>query len=132
MGEFNVNKSDGSLEQTAGMPETYPAEQVMMSDGVTSVEDKIGNIFFIEKSVSNVTISSAWGSLFSTNITVDISSLELSNAPDVLSAVFSTTEAPVAICATGSINKNNIVASLVRATSGTVSGKIMIMLKSNG
>lgn len=41
MGEFNVNKSDGSLEQTAGMPETYPAEQVMMSDGVTSVEDRI-------------------------------------------------------------------------------------------
>ena len=44
MGEFNVNKSDGSLEQTAGMPETYPADQVMLSDGVTSVEDKIGNV----------------------------------------------------------------------------------------
>lgn len=28
MGEFNVNKNDGSLEQTAGMPDTYPAEQV--------------------------------------------------------------------------------------------------------
>ena len=36
MGEFNVNKSDGSLNQTAGMPETYPADQVMMSDDVTS------------------------------------------------------------------------------------------------
>ena len=44
MGEFNVNKSDGSLNQTAGMPDTYPAEQVMLSDGVTSVEDKIGNV----------------------------------------------------------------------------------------
>ena len=41
MGEFNVNKSDGSLEQTAGMPSEYPASQVMMSDGVTSVEDAL-------------------------------------------------------------------------------------------
>ena len=36
MGEFNVNKSDGSLNQTAGLPDTYPADQVMMSDDVTS------------------------------------------------------------------------------------------------
>lgn len=41
MGEFNVNKSDGSLEQTAGMPSEYPATQVMLSDGVTSVEDRV-------------------------------------------------------------------------------------------
>ena len=41
MGEFNVNKSDGSLEQTAGMPSEYPATQVMMSDGLTSVEDAL-------------------------------------------------------------------------------------------
>lgn len=45
MGEFNVNKSDGSLEQTAGMPDTYPAEQVMLSDGVTSVEDALDDIY---------------------------------------------------------------------------------------
>ena len=44
MGEFNVNQSDGSLEQTAGMPETYPADQVMMSDGVTSVEDALDDL----------------------------------------------------------------------------------------
>lgn len=30
MGEFNVNKTTGGLEQTAGMPDTYPATQVMM------------------------------------------------------------------------------------------------------
>lgn len=44
MGEFNVNKSDGSLDPTAGMPETYPAEQVMMSDGTTSVEDALNAV----------------------------------------------------------------------------------------
>ena len=41
MGEFNVNKSDGSLERTAGMPSEYPATQVMLSDGVTSVEEAL-------------------------------------------------------------------------------------------
>jgi len=45
MGEFNVNKSDGSLEQTAGMPSEYPATQVMMSDGVTSVEDALDEYY---------------------------------------------------------------------------------------
>ena len=44
MGEFNVNKSDGSLEQTAGMPSEYPATQVMLSDGVTSVEDALDGL----------------------------------------------------------------------------------------
>lgn len=52
MGEFNVNKSDGSLEQTAGMPETYPAEQVMMSDGVTSVEEKLDDSGWINPSTN--------------------------------------------------------------------------------
>lgn len=55
MGEFNVNKSDGSLEQTAGMPETYLAEQVMMSDGVTSVEDVIDAIPLMRKGIFQVT-----------------------------------------------------------------------------
>lgn len=44
MGEFNVDKTTGGLEQTAGMPSEYPATQVMLSDGVTSVEEKIGNV----------------------------------------------------------------------------------------
>lgn len=44
MGEFNVNKSDGSLEQTAGMPSEYPATQVMLSDGVTSVEEAVDEV----------------------------------------------------------------------------------------
>jgi hypothetical protein len=43
-GEYNVNRTTGSLEQTAGMPSEYPATQVMMSDGVTSVEDAVGEL----------------------------------------------------------------------------------------
>lgn len=44
MGEFNVDKTTGGLNPTAGMPDTYPAEQVMMSDGVTSVEDAVDGV----------------------------------------------------------------------------------------
>ena len=61
MGEFNVNKSDGSLDPTAGMPDTYPAEQVMMSDGTTSVEEampKVTDWYTIPNDI-NVT-SSGW------------------------------------------------------------------------
>lgn len=53
MGEFNVNKSDGILEQTAGMPSEYPATQVMMSDGVTSVEDALGNYKVIKSIIAD-------------------------------------------------------------------------------
>lgn len=131
MGEFNVNKSDGSLEQTAGMPSEYPATQVMLSDGVTSVEDRIGDILFVEKSISNVPVNTAWGSIFIGTEVVDITSLGLSNAPDVVSVTFSPTLS-VALCMVAGVNKNNILISLARAVSGMVSGKIMIMLKSNG
>lgn len=44
MGEFNVNKTTGELNPTAGMPDTYPADQVMMSDGTTSVEDAVDGL----------------------------------------------------------------------------------------
>ena len=53
MGEFNVNKTDGSLEQTAGMPSEYPASQVMMSDGVTSVEEAV-------EKMGNMTMTKLW------------------------------------------------------------------------
>lgn len=60
MGEFNVNKSDGSLEQTAGMPSEYPATQVMMSDDVTSVEDALDGRM-LRKKILTIPASTASG-----------------------------------------------------------------------
>lgn len=37
----NVMRVDNGNVVSPGMPETYPAEQVIMSDGVTSVEDRL-------------------------------------------------------------------------------------------
>ena len=56
MGEFNVNKTTGELNPTAGMPETYPAEQVMMSDGTTSVEDAMGDKVTVNGTTCNMAI----------------------------------------------------------------------------
>ncbi len=66
MGEFNVNKTTGGLEPTAGMPETYPAEQVMMSDGVTSVEDAVDelNSPLILKDVVNLSSYSSISNMY--------------------------------------------------------------------
>ena len=107
------------------------ADKCMLSEN-ESVKDRIGNILFVEKSISNKSISTAWGSMFTANEVVDITDLGLSNAPDVVSVTFGTTDARIALCAAASINKNNINVSLLRAESGTVSGKIIITLKSNG
>lgn len=74
MGEFNVNKSDGSLEQTAGMPSEYPATQVMMSDGVTSVEeavDELKNGLIKIKSVNISGTVDAEGNIGITNLTIN-------------------------------------------------------------
>ena len=50
-----VDKQTGDRIPTAGMPETYPAEQVMMSDGVTSVEDALGSKSTVL--VKNITVT---------------------------------------------------------------------------
>lgn len=43
-GEYNVDKTTGDLVPTAGMPSEYPATQVMMSDGETSVEEAVDEV----------------------------------------------------------------------------------------
>lgn len=58
MGEFNVDKTTGDLIPTAGMPETYPATQVMMSDGVTSVEDALDEVTTVTVTTNNQSIQS--------------------------------------------------------------------------
>lgn len=57
MGEFNVDKTTGDLIPTAGMPGSYPASQVMMSDGVTSVEDAVDAV--TPRTIKSVTADGA-------------------------------------------------------------------------
>lgn len=78
MGEFNVDKTTGGLDPTAGMPESYPASQVMMSDSVTSVEDAFAGI--IAGTVSVTAESGAYGY---TNVTVPYGNTDYSVALSV-------------------------------------------------
>lgn len=56
MGEFNVDKTTGGLNPTAGMPSEYPATQVMMSDGVTSVGEAVDVVSGTFTAAENVTL----------------------------------------------------------------------------
>ena len=102
-----------------------------VKDELDVVVEKIGDIYFVENSVTDLAISSAWGNMFMGSNVVDISSLGFNTAPDVISVTLSTTAQPVALCMVAGVTKNVIPVSLVRATSGSVRGKIMLMLKSN-
>lgn len=78
MGEFNVNKSDGSLEQTAGMPSEYPATQVMLSDGVTSVEDRLDGL--TESVENNILITDGFTKSVQFTATAAITTVNISKA----------------------------------------------------
>lgn len=69
MGEFNVNKSDGSLEQTAGMPSEYPATQVMLESG-DSVEDAIDELAANKQNSVSVYGTQTYSGTTSTSTTV--------------------------------------------------------------
>jgi hypothetical protein len=134
MGEFNVNKTDGSLEQTAGMPSEYPATQVMLSDGETSVEEALDDRvvgIHISSPVNGVSVGTAWGSWYSATISVDISSLGLTNVPTILSMVFNNSTSWTACAMVGAITKSNVDIILFRPSTGAVTGTIELIIQDN-
>ena len=115
MGEFNINKSDGSLNPTAGMPDTYPAEQVMMSDGVTSVEDAVDEV---TEALTIGSVSTVSGTTLNSWVVTNVeiarnalySIMYISNAGMryqliLLGANLGTTISPIGM--TGNINETN-------------------------
>ena len=78
MGEFNVDKTTGNLIPTAGMPDSYPAEQVMMSDGTTSVEDAVSGYRVIKSVTADGTKS------YKTLINELFANVTYADNPDIL------------------------------------------------
>ena len=58
---LEIAKRLQKLEQTAGMPSEYPATQVMMSDGVTSAEDKLDEVTSDIDDISAITDKISFG-----------------------------------------------------------------------
>ena len=77
-GEYNVDKSTGDLVQTAGMPSEYPATQVMMSDGVTSVEDAVDEV--TESVENNILITDGFTKSVQFTATAAITTVDISKA----------------------------------------------------
>ena len=128
MGEFNVNKSDGSLEQTAGMPDTYPASQVTYGNG--SVKDALDSMRFYTINVPATAINTLWaGSIYYAEITL--------NAPENLTdkkviMSFERTREAIIIGWSARVitNGTKISFTMCRAdNAGTVSGKLHLIVK---
>lgn len=79
----------------------------------------------------NLNVNTAWGSLYnSPTVTIDISSLGLTQTPTVCGDVNASGSA-TGFLLISSITNTSIQVSVVRATSATVSGKIALFIKSN-
>lgn len=111
-GEYNVNRSTGNLVLTAGVPTTYPASQVMMSDDVTSVESVLDGL-----SASGYAIS-----VNTNNVQKQTARITKSGKDLIISLCFTTLTAGTSI---GSITFNNQAVTLaaraycVTASNGT-------------
>ena len=130
MGEFNVDKTTGDLIDTAGMPETYPATQVTLSDGVTSVEDALDGMRFYTVNVPATAINTLWaGSIYYAEITLDAPE-NLTNKKVIMS--FERTREAIIIGWSARVitNGTKISFTMCRAdNAGTVSGKLHLIVK---
>lgn len=128
MGEFNVNKSTGGLEQTAGMPSEYPATQVMLSDGVTSVEDALDSVRYYNLDVPSTAINTAWGNMYRGTVTISNLSESLLNKKIIYSYIASNVNAILA-SATISSDGYSITLTLTRPDSSySTSGKLYLIV----
>lgn len=129
-------KTSQTVEIKAIAPEvSTSASKCMMSDGETSVEEAISEIdnnitIVVEETVSSIAVSTAWGGIYASSaIQIDISSLGFQNYPTVLSCVFEPATENIAWIIISSISTTTIRVQLLRGSSGTVSGKIVLQLK---
>lgn len=129
MGEFNVDKSTGGLLETAGMPSEYPATQVMMSDGVTSVEDALDSMRFYTINVPATAINTQWnGSIYYATITLDTP--ENLTGKKVFMHFESSNEYLILGWSARVLSNGKISFSMSRPdNTGTISGKLHLMVK---
>ena len=113
------------------------ADNVMMSDGVTSVEEAVDEVanryIYVTHDISNLALTTQWGGLYTGSVTVNISNLGLTAAPTIVSIAFSPSSNSdlLALSAVTTVRNAFIMVSLMRAVSSTISGTLTIILKSN-
>ena len=112
------------------LAESYPADKVMMSDGVTSVEDRLDGMRFYTVNVPDTAINTLWaGSIYYAEITLDAPE-NLTDKKVIMS--FERTREAIIIGWSARIitNGTKISFTMCRAdNSGTVSGKLHLIVK---
>lgn len=87
----------------------------------------------ISMPISGVSVSTAWGALYYTIVSINISSLGLTNAPTILSAAFNNNlTTSIAWTSVRAITNTNIDIALYRPETGTITGTIELIIQSNG
>lgn len=115
----------------------YAAQAKNVSYGSGSVEDTLDIIngkliTYIKKSLTNFSVSEAWGSLYMGNTSIDISSLGFQNVPDIVSVSYQPANTAMAIAVMAGNSANSVNIYLIRGTSSTLTGNLIIGVKSNG
>jgi hypothetical protein len=123
--QFKVNAIASNLSTRA--------DHCFLDDEVTTVEEAIEDLktITIETNVSALSISQAWGGLYSGVVNVNFSSLGLTTVPTILSATFtpSTTTGATAFAMLAGPTTDGVTVNLIRGATGTVTGKVVLTLK---
>ena len=99
-----------------------------VNDAIVEVFEK--TTLIIEKNISNVSVSTQWGQLYTSSANViNIESLGFSNIPTILSCVFIPSDSYIAWSIIAAASSTRISVQLIRGSSANVSGKIVLQLK---
>ena len=123
-------KKGNTKELCGRMPLHYPADRVYLhgntNEDVEGVIDELASSFTkFSYTVSNVSVSNAWGSLYNADIEIPVSE-DYRNKKIVATFIPSSTFAAMFIIK--GITATKIEASLVRATTATVSGTVNFLI----
>ena len=106
------------------------ADHCFLDDETTTVEEKIeeldARVHYFSQNVSNIAVNQTWGSMYYGTSIVDYTSLGFTTIPEILSAEFIPSSGNTAGIMLGQPSATTLGITFTRATSATVSGKVVI------
>lgn len=97
-------------------------------DGINTLNSKLSERIIVEENV-NVSVTTAFGNIYVGSATVDYTLLGLTSTPTVVSATFQPSSGNSCMVMVNTPTTTSVSVGLVRGTSGSVTGKMVIELK---
>ncbi len=98
---------------------------------IDELNNKLASNVTVELPVENLAIDTAWGSVYAGNATLDISSLQLSNAPTITGLLYEPSTGGTAYPSVVVRNSNYLEISFIRGTAATVTGNLVVTMSIN-